>query len=118
MPRPATETLAHASTAKRANELFWQNKQNIYQHTDRLFVYLMSLQWFAGIIFALLISPRAWNGISSSIHPHVWAAVFLGGVISFFPIVLALTRPGLPATRYTIAVAQMLMGSLLIHLTG
>ena len=27
-------------------------------------------------------------------------------------------RPGLPSTRYTIATAQMLMGALLIHLTG
>ena len=27
-------------------------------------------------------------------------------------------RPGLPSTRYVIAVAQMLMGALLIHLTG
>ena len=31
---------------------------------------------------------------------------------------LALFRPGLPSTRYTIATAQMLMGALLIHLTG
>ena len=30
----------------------------------------------------------------------------------------ALFRPGLPSTRYTIAIAQMLMGALLIHLTG
>jgi len=86
MPRRATNTVAHASTAKRASELFSENKQSIYQHTDRLFVYLMVLQWLAGIVFALLISPRAWYGISSSIHPHVWAAAFLGGVISFSPL--------------------------------
>ena len=31
---------------------------------------------------------------------------------------LALLRPGEPFTRHTIGVAQMLMGALLIHLTG
>jgi len=34
------------------------------------------------------------------------------------PAVLALVRPGMPSTRYIISTAQMLMGALLIHLTG
>lgn len=42
----------------------------------------------------------------------------VGGIISLFPALLGLFRPGRPSTRYTIAVAQMLMGALLIHLTG
>ena len=58
------------------------------------------------------------GGPTSRTHLHVWAAVFLGGLISLFPALLALLRPGLPSTRYTIATAQMLMGALLIHLTG
>src|SRR5204862_2497472 len=49
---------------------------------------------------------------------HVWAAIFLGGAICLFPAVLALLRPGEASPRYTSAVAQMLMGALLIHLTG
>src|SRR5204862_3069020 len=52
------------------------------------------------------------------VHLHVWAAVFVGGAISLFPALLAIFRPGRPSTRYTIAVAQMLMGALLIHLSG
>jgi PAS domain S-box-containing protein len=32
--------------------------------------------------------------------------------------VLAMTRPGRPTTRYVVAVGQMMMGALLIHLTG
>jgi signal transduction histidine kinase len=42
----------------------------------------------------------------------------LGGLVSLFPALLAILRPGQPSTRYTIAVAQMLMSALLIHLTG
>ena len=78
----------------------------------------MGFQWIAGIVFALWVSPLAWSGTVSRTHLHVWAAVVLGGVISLFPALLGLLRPGEASTRYTIAVAQMLMGALLIHLTG
>ena len=71
-----------------------------------------------GIAFALWVSPLTWEGPDSSTHLHVWSAVLLGGVISLFPGLLGWFRAGEPSTRYTIAVAQMLMGALLIHLTG
>jgi two-component system sensor histidine kinase/response regulator len=106
------------SVESRASELFAAYQQDIYKRTDRLFACLMALQWVGGILFALLVSPLAWEGPASRTHLHVWAAVILGGIISLFPVILALVRPGQPSTRYTIATAQMLMGALLIHLTG
>jgi signal transduction histidine kinase len=105
-------------TPTRADVLFEDYQRDIYRRTDRLFAWLMGLQWIAGIVFALWVSPLAWSGSVSRIHLHVWAAVVLGGVVSLFPALLALLRPGHPSTRYTIAVAQMLMSALLIHLTG
>src|SRR6202021_676562 len=51
-------------------------------------------------------------------HPHVWVALLLGGGVISLPIALALWRPGRSITRQIIAIAQMLMSSLLIHLTG
>src|SRR5204863_813980 len=102
----------------RATELFTHYQQDIYRRTDRLFAGLMGLQWIAGIVFALWVSPLAWSGGESRTHLHVWAAVVLGGLISLVPAGLALARPGLPSTRYIISAAQMLMGALLIHLTG
>jgi signal transduction histidine kinase len=106
------------SVGRRADELFSQHQLEIHKRTDQLFASLMVLQWIAGIIFALWVSPLAWSGAVSSTHVHVWAAVFLGGAICLFPAGLALFRAGEASTRYTIAVAQMLMGALLIHLTG
>src|SRR5260221_4791121 len=103
---------------RRASELFTSYQRDIYKHTDRLFAGLMGFQWIAGIVFALWVSPLAWYGSVSHTHLHVWAAVVVGGIISLFPALLGLLRPGRPSTRYTIAVAQMLMGALLIHLTG
>jgi signal transduction histidine kinase len=102
----------------RAEALFDEYQRDIYRRTDRLFAWLMGFQWIAGIIFALWVSPLAWSGTVSSIHLHVWAAVVLGGLVSLFPALLAVLRPGQPSTRHTIAVAQMLMSALLIHLTG
>ncbi|HLM01508.1 MAG TPA: EAL domain-containing protein [Pyrinomonadaceae bacterium] len=101
-----------------AEQIYAEHQQQIYRQTDRMFAVLMAIQWVAGIIAALVISPRTWIGQTSEIHIHVWAAVFLGGIISFFPILLAVLRPGDALTRYTIAVGQMLMSSLLIHLSG
>ncbi len=78
----------------------------------------MVIQWLAGIAAALWISPRAWAGQYSHIHIHVWVALFLGGMISGFPMFMALTRPGLVLTRHVIAVGQMLSCGLLVHLMG
>jgi signal transduction histidine kinase len=106
------------SIARRATALFALAEHNIHRHTDRLFAALMGIQWVAGIVFALWVSPLSWSGSVSRTHLHVWAAILVGGTISLFPALLALLRPGQPSTRYTIAAAQMLMGALLIHLTG
>ncbi len=76
------------------------------------------IQWFACIAVATWLSPLAWEGLESHIHPHIWAAVFLGGLIAAFPITLVMVRPGEAMTRYTIAAAQMCHSALLIHLSG
>ena len=106
------------TVSSRTAQLFNEAKRVIHYRTDRLFAGLMAFQWLMGIAFALWVSPLAWDGPVSRTHLHVWAAIILGGVICLFPALLGLFRPGLPSTRYVIAVAQMLMGALLIHLTG
>jgi signal transduction histidine kinase len=98
--------------------LFEESQNQIHRRADRAFAWLMLIQWVAGIVFAVVISPRTWIGASSQTHIHVWAAIFLGGAISGFPIFLALKRPGCTSTRHVIAVAEMLTSALLIHLTG
>ena len=105
-------------SVERADELFEQHRQEIFRSTDRLFARVMFFQWIAGILIALFVAPLTWNGQSSQIHQHVWAAIFLGGAISVFPIWMACTWPGATINRYVIAVAQMLMSALLISLTG
>ncbi|HYH83993.1 MAG TPA: diguanylate cyclase, partial [Pyrinomonadaceae bacterium] len=118
MKRITTKWYAEESFQRRVKDLFTEHQRSIFKRTDRMFAALMVIQWVAGIAAALWISPKTWAGPYSQTHIHVWAAVLLGGVISLFPVTLALLRPGEPSTRYIIATAQMLMSSLLIHLTG
>jgi signal transduction histidine kinase len=106
------------ATERRADELFRAHQQRLHRHTDHLFAGLMVLQWLAGIAAAYWISPRAWSGTMSWPHLHLRAAVYLGGAISLFPVLLALFRPGHLSTRLVIAVGQGLTSALLIHLTG
>jgi signal transduction histidine kinase/ActR/RegA family two-component response regulator len=104
--------------ARRAEELFEQNRQEVFRNTDRLFGRLMLFQWGAAILIAICISPLSWAGQSSQVHAHVWAAIFLGGAITIFPVWLTHVWRGRAFTRHVVAVAQMLMSALLIGLTG
>jgi len=102
----------------RADELFHEHQHRLFVRTDRMFAVLLAIEWIAGVIAALVISPRAWAGGTSYVHPHVWAALVLSAVVSSLPIGLAIWRPGETLTRHTIAFAQMFSSVILIHLTG
>lgn len=107
-----------SSVDQQARDLFAAHQQIIFIHTDRMFAVLMSLQWLGAIAVSLWLSPKTWAGAYSTTSNNVWAAFILGGVLSIYPIFLALTRPGHTSTRYVIAISQMMMSALLIHLTG
>ncbi|HEY1170542.1 MAG TPA: response regulator [Verrucomicrobiae bacterium] len=112
-----TNDLAQA-VSQRAGQLFFEHQQSIIKHTDLLFAKLMVCQWFFALLLVFWISPSNWSGENSSIHPHVWAALILGGIVTVLPVALAKFQPGQPLTRHVVAVGQMLMSALLIHLTG
>jgi two-component system sensor histidine kinase/response regulator len=118
MPPLNTDQTQQDGSAERADELFQHHQEEIYRNTDKLFARLMLFQWLAGILMAFVIAPRTWSGQSSQIHVHVWAAIFVGGAITGFPVWMTRVWPGAAITRHVIAVAQMLMSALLISLTG
>jgi len=104
--------------ATRTQVLLERMKQDIIRQTDRLFVFLLLIEWLAVDAVALFVFPMTWVGEESRLHVHIWGAIFLGGVVISLPVCLAMTRPGKAVTRHVIAIAQMLIGALLIHLTG
>jgi two-component system, sensor histidine kinase and response regulator len=102
----------------RATHLFAAHRRTLHQRIDRLFAGLMVAQWLAAILAAVWISPRTWAGPESQTHPHVWAAVLLGGALALPAALLSWLQPGRALTRHAIGVCQMLMGALFVHLTG
>ncbi|MBP3954855.1 response regulator [Gemmata sp. G18] len=113
MPEPTG-----AGTGARVRELAASYRGAICRRTDRMFAKLLVFQWVGMVVLATWVTPLTWAGADSRIHPHVWAAVFLGAVVVAFPVFLTLARPGRSNTRFVIAAAQMLSSGLLIHLNG
>jgi signal transduction histidine kinase len=118
MPMTDATMEGRPETSARAALYLREYRNDIYTWTDRLFAKLMIAQWIFGICLTLWVSPRTWIGASSEVHWHVFAAVFLGGMLAGLPVRMVWLQPGRALTRHTIAVAQMLTSALLIHLMG
>jgi signal transduction histidine kinase/DNA-binding NarL/FixJ family response regulator len=104
--------------AVRAQELFADHMFRLHARIDRMFVVLMCVQWAFAVFIVLWLSPFAWNGNQREIHPHVWMAILLGGLLAVPAIVAGAWFPGRRTTRHLIAICQVGFSSLLIHLTG
>jgi PAS domain S-box-containing protein len=101
-----------------AEAIYRERLREQRQEANAIFYWLMPAQWAFGVIMALIISPRAWDGISSSIHPHFWAALLGGALLASAPMFYVRFRPNSAITPHIVAVAQMLFSALFIHLTG
>ena len=110
MSEPIPRTL-QTDAPDRAAAHFRQSRNELHRRIDRLFCYLLVIQWLGGIGAALWISPRTWIGASSQTHWHVWAAIFFGGALAGFPVLLARFYPGQAITRQAIAIAQTLFSA-------
>jgi two-component system, sensor histidine kinase and response regulator len=105
-------------TGTRANRLFEEQQRSIHVRIDRAFAILMVVQCLGGVILAMTLSPWTWSGTTRGLHPHLIAALTLGPIIASLPVAMVLFRSGTVATRHAVAIAQMLMSALLIHVTG
>jgi PAS domain S-box-containing protein len=107
-----------STSADRADELLRQRREEVYRESDQPFVRLLLLEWVVLVILALIVAPDSWSAPGSRIGLPVWAAIIFGGAVTLPPVALARIRPGAAITRYTVAVAQMLLSGLLINLSG
>jgi EAL domain-containing protein (putative c-di-GMP-specific phosphodiesterase class I) len=107
--------ISHAFVAKTARiQAFLQRAY----HADRGIVLLLCLQAAAAVAIATLYRPHI-----PGVHIPTQRSLSLmtagcGAAISLVPTLLALLRPGSRATRIAIGIAQLLMTTLLISLTG
>jgi PAS domain S-box-containing protein len=115
---PTTTPRAVPDSENSVAALFRAAEQNVFRRADRLFFILLGFQWIAGILFAAFVSPTAWAGSASSIHTHIYAAIFLGGACCLFPMYFCWRHSGETVTRHLVAVGQTAFSALLIHLSG
>ena len=106
------------STAERAEQKYQNQLHAVYKHVDQLFAVLLVLEWSAAVSFALAVTPYTWAGETRWVHLHVWASILLGGAFVSLPVALTILRPAAAMTRHAVAIGQMLMSVLLIHLSG
>jgi hypothetical protein len=102
----------------RQQELFAAHRQSIFVSTDRLFLGLLTLQGLLAIVFAIWVAPNTWLGQAKDSSAHILRDLSVLMATSIFLIAIILARPGAPRNRYFIAVGQMLISAMLIHLTG
>jgi hypothetical protein len=86
---PAPVTLAPLpDAAPRADALYEQLRRHAAVRTDRLFAWLLALEWLAVIAVAVWFTPYTWIGATKYVHAHVWAALLGGGAVLSLPIFL------------------------------
>ena len=96
--------------AVRARELYEQQRVVAVRQVHRSFVVLMGCQYAAALLGALVFTSPESLGFTP--------ALVLGALYASVPVFMALRYPDLTVTRHVIAAGQMLVSSLLIHVTG
>ena len=105
-------------TDARRTELAAELRRSLYVRTDRLFVALLFGEWLVAVILACWVTPIAWDNPILGSAPFAARSVGLGLLLVGIAVGLVKLRPGQRVTRHGIAICQMLMGAILIHLTG
>lgn len=113
-------SIAELNESRRARRAVLLKEQHdaVTHRADQMFAMLMLVQWVAAVACAVFLSPYTWAGREFAVHQHVWIAVFLGGLLAGFPVLMVRLYPGASLTRHVIAAAQMLFSALLIHVMG
>ncbi len=112
-----TSTELDAQVSGKAKAIFEQQQRRMAERTDRLFSELLVLQWLMCLAAALWVAPSAWRSTGAQ-QAHVSVALSLGAVLVVVPVWQARKWPGAFGTRLSIALAQMIFGTLLNHLSG
>lgn len=97
---------------------FDEQRRSIFERTDRLIASLLQLQWIGLVVLGFYVSAGPAAASALRIHSPAWVALLAGGIIVLPCAWLALKRPGAAMTRHAIAVGQMLVSVLLIHIAG
>src|SRR5689334_6603478 len=84
----------------RAKQIFDDHLRRLHCRIDRMFVVLMFVQWAFAVGCAAWLSPYSWDGTVRHLHPHVWLAASIGGLLTLPVAYAGVLYPGRVGTRY------------------
>ena len=93
-------------------------RASIYRTGAQIFGWLLWAQWVALCLVTWVFTPQTWIGESPSMHVHMLASIGLGALLVSLPAYLCAKRPDWAGTRHAVAVAQMGLSAILIHVLG
>ncbi|MGC3989924.1 MAG: PAS domain S-box protein [Chthoniobacteraceae bacterium] len=102
----------------RADGILAARIRAIYERTDHLFATLLSLQWVVCALLAFSFSALIWRPEPEMVRINQWLSVLGGGLVVAWPVYAASRLRGWVVTRHSIAIGQMLLSALLMHLAG
>ncbi len=94
---------------------YWRSE---YTRIDSIFLKFLMAQFFGLIFVALLYTPQTWIGELADTHNHIYGSLTIALLLVLMAVLAALSRPGSRRSRYAIAIAQLGLSSVLIHLSG
>lgn len=97
---------------ERSEAFYRRQEESVYQRADRIFSIFLPLQWIAAVIAVFFLKDS-----DNNLHPHIWETIFFSGIIALVPLFSILKFPAAKFTRHIVAVSQILMAGLFIHLT-
>ncbi len=98
----------------RAAQLFGEHQKHVRQQTNRFFAVILPLQWLFIIAAGCLAASRS----ELPDYEQFVRTILVTSVIVSLPFVLAIKYPRETATGFIVAVGQMVLSVLIIHLTG
>ena len=107
----ASRPLSGTGSQHSVEALFAQLQRANLLRTDRLFGWLLLIEWMAVVTWKVL------TGLGPP-GSRVLLILLVNALLVSVPICLAFGRPGEAVTRHSIAIGQMLLAAMLIHLTG
>jgi PAS domain S-box-containing protein len=103
---------------RRAAELLHAHRCRIFRRTDNLFGWLLLIQFLAVLVSAFWIPSEDRTGAEIGLYHARWFSVLVAVAATVPALALAWTRPGRTSTRYCVSISQIVISSLLMHVSG
>ncbi len=116
--QPTLPTSTDPEIAERGARLLADRRRAHAAACDRLLGVVLLAEWALAVGMAFLVTPRTWEGTSSSTHFHLWVALLGGGLLALGPFWLSRVSPGALPTRSAITVAMMFFTAVFGALMG